>query len=131
MTSVPVHSGPFHAAAVSDSGEDLRARVLTFLRAGLEGGEAVVSVVSEHAGKIVGTALGDDAERIRWGLPGLSYRHLGRASEAIRGFLAGRRAAGAATRLLIESDFDGGPRGTSRLGACLRSETASTQLLGS
>ena len=131
MTSGPVQSGPFHAAAVYDSGEDLRARVLSFLRAGLEGGEAVVAVVSGHAGKIVRAALGDDAERIRWGLPGLSYQHLGRASEAIRGFLAGRRAAGAATRLLIESDLAVGPRGASRLGAYLRCETASTQLLGS
>ena len=69
MTSVPVHPGPSHAAAVYDSDEDLRARVLTFLRAGLEVGEAVVAVVSERAEKIIGAALGDDAERIRWGLP--------------------------------------------------------------
>ena len=66
MTSVPAHPGLFHAAAVYDSDGDLRARVLTFLRAGLEGGEAVVAVVSERAEKIVGTALGYDAERIRW-----------------------------------------------------------------
>ena len=130
MTSVPVHPGPFHAAALYNSDEDLRARVLTFLRAGLEGGEAVVAVVSQRAETIIGAALGDGAERIRWGLPGLSYQHLGRASEAIRDYLAGRRAAGAGTRLLTESDLDGGSRGASRLGAYLRSETASTQLLG-
>lgn len=52
MTSVPAHPGPFHAAAVYNSDEDLRARVLTFMRAGLEGGEAVVVVVSERAEKI-------------------------------------------------------------------------------
>ena len=86
-----------------NSDEDLRARVLTFLRAGLEGGEAVVAVVSGRAGKGVGTAFGDDAERIRWGLPGLSYQHLGRASRAVCVDLAGIRAAGGATRLLIES----------------------------
>ena len=95
-----------------------------------EGGEAVVAVVSRRAEKVIGAALGDDAARIRWGLPGLSYQHLGRASEAIRGYLAARRAAGAATRLLTESDIHGGTRGPGRLAAYLRSETAATQLLG-
>jgi anti-sigma regulatory factor (Ser/Thr protein kinase) len=130
VTSIPVPVGPSHAAALYDSDEDLRARVLNFLRAGLDGGEAVVAVVSQRAEKIVGSALGDDAAQIRWGLPGLSYQHLGRASEAIRGYLAGRRAAGAATRLLMEGELDGGPRGAGRMAAYLRSEAAATQLFG-
>jgi anti-sigma regulatory factor (Ser/Thr protein kinase) len=130
MTSVRTHPDPSHAAAFYDSEEDLRTRVLSFLRAGLEGGEAVVAVVSQRAEKIIRAALGDDAAQIRWGLPGLSYQHLGRASEAFRGYLAGRRAAGAATRLLTESDLDGGPRAAGRLAAYLRSETTATQLYG-
>ena len=130
MTSVALPAGPSHAAALYNSDEDLRARALAFLRAGLDGGEAVVAVVSQRAEKIVGSALGDDAAQIRWGLPGLSYQHLGRASEAIRGYLAGRRAAGAATRLLTESELDGGPRGAGRVAAYLRSEAAATQLFG-
>ena len=128
MTSIPMPAS--HAAALYNSDEDLRARVLAFLRAGLEGGEAVVAVVSQRAEKIVGSALGDDAAQIRWGLPGLSYQHLGRMSEAIRGYLAGRRAAGAATRLLTEGELDGGPRGAGRMAAYLRSEAAATQLFG-
>ncbi len=130
MTSAALPAGPSHAAALYGSDEDLRARALAFLHAGLEGGEAVVAIVSQRAERIVGSALGDDAARIRWGLPGLSYQHLGRMSEAIRGYLAGRRAAGAATRLLTESELDGGPRGASRMAAYLRSEAAATQLFG-
>jgi len=123
-------AGPRHAAALYTSDADLRSRVLSFLRAGLEAGEAVVAVVSHRAEKIVSAGLGDDADRIRWGLPGLSYRHLGRASEAIRGYLAGRRAADAATRLLTESDLSGSDRPPGRMAAYLRSETAATQLFG-
>ena len=123
-------AGPRHAAALYNSDEDLRSRVLSFLRAGLEGGEAVVAVVSHRAEKIVSAGLGDDADRIRWGLPGLSYQHLGRASEAIRGYLAGRRAADAATRLLTESDLGGSDRPPGRMAAYLRSEMAATQLFG-
>jgi len=130
MTSAPVHPSPSHAAALYHSDEDLRVRVLNFLRTGLDGGEAVVAVVSQRAEKILRTALGNDAARIRWGLPGLDYHHLGRASEAIRGYLAGRQAAGAGTRLLTEGDLNGSPRAASRLAAYLRSETAATQLFG-
>lgn len=124
------HAGLRHAAALYNSDDDLRSRVLSFLRAGLEGGEAVVAVVSQRAEKIVSAGLGDDADRIRWGLPGLSYQHLGRASEAIRGYLAGRRAADAATRLLTESDIGGSGRAPGRMAAYLRSEMAATQLFG-
>ena len=123
-------AGPRHAAALYNSDEDLRSRVLSFLRAGLEGGEAVVAVVSHRAKKIVSAGLGADADRIRWGLPGLSYQHLGRTSEAIRGYLAGRRAADAATRLLTESDLGGSDRPPGRMAAYLRSEVAATQLFG-
>ena len=43
------HAGLRHAAALYSSADDLHSRVLSFLRAGLEGGEAVVAVVSERA----------------------------------------------------------------------------------
>jgi anti-sigma regulatory factor (Ser/Thr protein kinase) len=130
MTSLPMPPAPSHAAAFYDSDQDLRPRVLAFLRAGLDGGEAVVAVVSQRAEKILSAALGDDAAQIRWGLPGLSYQHLGRMSEVLRGYLAGRRAAGAATRLLTEGDLEGGPRGASRRAAYLRAEAAATHLFG-
>src|SRR5512142_1181079 len=116
------HAGLRHAAALYSSDEDLRSRVLSFLRTGPERRGAVVAVVSQRAEKIVSAGLGDDADRVRWGLPGLSYQHLGRASEAIRGYLAGRRAADAATRLLTESDLDGSDRAPGRMAAYLRSE---------
>lgn len=130
MTSVPMFPGPSHAAAFFDSDEDLRARVLSFLRAGLDGGEAVVVVVSQRAERIIRAALGDDAAQIRWGLPGLSYQHLGRASETFRSYLAGRRAARAATRLLTEGDLGDGPRVASRRAAYLRAEAAAAHVYG-
>ncbi len=58
----------------------------------------------------------------------MSYQHLGRASEAIRGYLACRRAAGAPTRLLTEGGVNVSARG--RMAAYLRSEMAATQLYG-
>jgi len=119
---------PHHAAALYDSDEDLRGRVLAFLRSGLRGGEAVLAIVSQRAEKNVAAALGDEAAGIRWSLPGVSYQHLGRASEAIRGYLAGRRAAGAPTRLLTEGEVDVSGRG--RMAAYLRSEMAATRLHG-
>jgi len=128
MTPASVTARPHHAAALYDSDQDLRGRVLGFLRSGLRGGEAVVAIVSQRAEKNVAAALGDEAAGIRWSLPGMTYQHLGRASEAIRGYLAGRRAAGAPTRLLTEGEVDGSGRG--RMAAHLRSEMAATQLYG-
>jgi hypothetical protein len=128
MTPASVTARPHHAAALYDSDQDLRGRVLGFLRSGLRGGEAVVAIVSQRAEKNVAAALGDEAAGIRWSVPGMSYQHLGRASEAIRGYLAGRRAAGAPTRLLTEGEVDGSSRG--RMAAHLRSEMAATQLYG-
>ncbi len=52
---------PHHAAALYDSDEDLRGRVLAFLRSGLRAGEAVVAIVSQRAEKNVAAALGDEA----------------------------------------------------------------------
>jgi len=128
MTPASVTARPHHAAALYDSDQDLRGRVLGFLRSGLRGGEAVVAIVSQRAEKNVAAALGDEAAGIRWSLPGMTYQHLGRASEAIRGYLAGRRAAGAPARLLTEGEVDGSGRG--RMAAHLRSEMAATQLYG-
>ena len=122
--------GPHHAAAVYRTDADLRDRVGSFLQAGLGNGEAVVAVVSGRAQKILGTALGDEADRVHWGLPGLSYAHLGRASEAIRGYLAERHTSGGAMRLLTESSLHAGARAPGRIAAYLRSETAATQVFG-
>ncbi len=128
MTAALAPAHAQHAAALYDSDEDLRARVLGFVRSGLRGGEAVLAIVSQRTEKKVANALGDEAAGIRWGLPGLSWQHLGRMSEAVRGYLAGRRAAGAPTRLLTEGGVDDGARG--RMAAYLRSEMAATELLG-
>ena len=79
MTPASVTARPHHAAALYDSDQDLRGRVLGFLRSGLRGGEAVVAIVSQRAEKNVAAALGDEAAGIRWSLPGMTYQHLGRA----------------------------------------------------
>jgi anti-sigma regulatory factor (Ser/Thr protein kinase) len=132
MTS-PVLSAPdtLHAAAVYDSDQDLRTRIFAFLMDGLARRETVVAVVPQHTGEVLGAALGSGAMMVQWGLPGLSYDHLGRAAETIRTYLAGQRAAGVPTRLLTESDVDGGLRGPGRMAAYLRCESAASGLYDS
>ena len=66
MTSVPSAPRPLSRRRRVQLRRGIPRACLTFLRAGLEGGEAVVAVVSQRAEKIVGAALGDDADRIRW-----------------------------------------------------------------
>jgi anti-sigma regulatory factor (Ser/Thr protein kinase) len=123
--------GALHAAAVYDSDHDLRTRILGYLMDGLARREKVVAVVPQRTGEILGAALGSGATMVQWGLPGLSYQHLGRAAETIRNYLADRRAAGDATRLLTENDVNGGVRGPGRLAGYLRSESAADGLYGS
>lgn len=128
MTSAALAASACHAAIMYESDDDLRARVPAFLQAGLDDGETVVAIVPQRTGQILSEALGDGAELIQWGLPGMSYQHLGRASEALRAYLADRRAAGAPTRMLAENDVYGGPRGPGRMAGYLRAEAAATGL---
>src|SRR3954454_18489068 len=88
-----------HAAAVYDSAEDLRQRVLPYLHAGLQRGEAVVCLISGQAAETLASGLGADAEQVRWQVPGLGYRHLGQMFESTREFLATQYTAGTPTRL--------------------------------
>ena len=74
-----------HAAAVYDSDRDLSTRVLAFVMDGLARREKVVLIVPQRTSEILGSALGSGAMMVQWGLPGLSYNHLGRAAETIRG----------------------------------------------
>src|ERR1700743_152463 len=134
MTSLPPpepSAGAMHAAAFYSSEHDLRTWILDFLMEGLTRREKVVAIVPQRTGEILGAALGSGAMMVQWGLPGLSYHHLGRAAETIRGYLADRRAAGDPTRLLTESDVDGGVRGPGRMAGYLRSESAADGLYGS
>lgn len=129
----PAISAPdtLHAAAIYDSDRDLRDRIVTFVIDGLARRETVVAVVPEHTGEILGAALGSGAMMVQWGLPELNYHHLGRATETVRNYLADRRAAGDPTRLLTESEVDGGIRGPGRMAAYLRAESAAEGLYGS
>jgi len=127
----PSTADTLHAAAVYDSDRDLSTRVLTFVMDGLARREKVVLIVPQRTSEILGSALGSGAMMVQWGLPGLSYDHLGRAAETIRNYLADRRAAGEPTRLLTENDVDGGLRGPGRLAGYLRSEAAADGLYGS
>ena len=121
------HDGARHAAALYDSDDDLRGRVLPYLRAGIEDGEDVVVIVSHQAEQALRSGLGKHAARIRWGLPDMSYGHLGRASETIRGFFTRQRSARAPTRLLAENDMNGPP---GRAAAYLRADAAANDLYG-
>ena len=129
----PVDATPetLHAVAVYDSDQDLRTSILAYLIDGISRREKVVAIVPQHTGEVLGAALGSGAMMVQWGLPGLSFEHLGRATETIRGYLADRRAAGDPTRLLTENDVDGGIRGPGRLASYLRCESAADGLYGS
>jgi anti-sigma regulatory factor (Ser/Thr protein kinase) len=116
-----------HAAVLYDSDDDLRGRVLPYLRAGIDNGEDVVVIVSEPAEQAVRAGLGNRAAGIRWALPGMSYGHLGRASEAMRAFLGRHRSAGTRTRLLTENDVNDDP---GRTAAYLRADAAANDLYG-
>jgi anti-sigma regulatory factor (Ser/Thr protein kinase) len=127
----PPSPGAPHAAAVYGSDQELRTHILGYLMEGLTRHEKVVAVVPPRTGQVLGASLGSGAMMVQWGLPGLNYHHLGRAAETIRGYLTERREAGEMTRLLTESDVDGGRRGPGRLAAYLRSESAADELYGS
>jgi anti-sigma regulatory factor (Ser/Thr protein kinase) len=116
-----------HAAVLYHSEEDLCGRVLPYLWAGIENGDDVVVIVSDQAELALRAGLGSHAAGIRWGLPGLGYGHLGRASETMRKFFAGQQAAGARTRLLAENQVGGAP---GRMAAYLRAEAAANDLYG-
>jgi anti-sigma regulatory factor (Ser/Thr protein kinase) len=124
----PNSADAMHAAAFYSSEHDLRTWILAFLMEGLARREKVVAIVPPRTGEILGTALGSGAMLVQWGLPGMSYDHLGRAAETLRNFLAAQRAAGETTRLLTENDLDGGRREPSRLASYLRAESASEEL---
>jgi anti-sigma regulatory factor (Ser/Thr protein kinase) len=129
----PAISAPdtLHAAAIYESDRDLRDRIVTFLIDGLARREKVVAVVPQRTGEILGAALGSGAMMVQWGVPGLDYHHLGRATETVRNYLTERRAAGGPTRLLTETEVDGGLRGPGRMAAYLRAESAAEGLYGS
>ena len=114
-----------HAVALYDSEESLGARVVPYLREGLDRGETVVAVVSDAAEQIVRSALGGDADRVQWRAGEVSYHRLGAMFEGFRQFLADQRAAGARMRLLTENDVGGGP---DRLGAYLRNEAMTNEV---
>jgi anti-sigma regulatory factor (Ser/Thr protein kinase) len=137
MTS-PQPAGPetsasesLHAAAIYGSDQELRGAIASFLIDGLARREKVIAVVPQRTGEILGAALGSGAMMVQWGLPGMSYHHLGRAAETLRNYLAERRAAGEPARLLTENDVDGGIRGPGRLASYLRCESAADELYGS
>jgi anti-sigma regulatory factor (Ser/Thr protein kinase) len=126
----PPSPSALHAAAVYGSDQELRTQILPFVMDGLTRHEKVVAVVPPRTGEILGAAFGSGAMMVQWGLPGLDYHHLGRTAETIRSYLTERREAGEPTRLLTESDVDGGRRGPGRLAAYLRSESAADELYG-
>jgi anti-sigma regulatory factor (Ser/Thr protein kinase) len=119
--------GPLHAAVVYDSPESLATRAAPFLRRGVARGETVLAVVPARAQQILRSALGDQADRVRWRQPGLAHRGLGEVFEEFRGFLADQDRAGAPARLLTENDLDG-EADPGRLAAYLRFEAASTEV---
>lgn len=118
---------PAHAAALFGSGDDLRRRVVPFVRDGLAAGETVVAVVSEGAAAHLRDGLGSDRRDVQWQLPGVGYGSLGPMFDGMRRYLAGQYEAGNRVRLIAENDR---PASTARTAAYLRFEAASNQVLG-
>jgi anti-sigma regulatory factor (Ser/Thr protein kinase) len=116
-----------HAAALFESGDDLRRRVVPFVRAGLAAGETVVAVVSGRAAAQLRAGLGADEREIRWQLPDVSYRSLGPMFNGLRRYLAGQYEAGNRVRLIAENDTISS---SARTAAYLRFEAASNHVLG-
>jgi anti-sigma regulatory factor (Ser/Thr protein kinase) len=110
---------------VYGSDEDLRARVLPYLRAGLDRGDEVVAVVTERAELALRAGLGRDGDAVQWRAPGVSYHRIGQLLEGIRAFLAPRSTGETPIRLLMENDIDGDP---DRQTAHLRVEAAANDL---
>ena len=117
--------GAPHAVALYDSEESLRARVVPYVREGLDRGETIVAVVSDAAERILRSALRGDAGRVQWRAGEVSYDRLGAMFEGFRQFLADQRAAGVAMRLLTQNDVAGGP---DRIGAYLRNEAMTNEV---
>jgi anti-sigma regulatory factor (Ser/Thr protein kinase) len=118
---------PRHAVALYESADDLRRRVLPFLRSGLAGGETTLAIVSSEAASQLRAALGSDHDEVQWHLPGFSYDSLGPMFSGLRTFMAEQAEAGNAVRLLAEN-----PTAThdGRTAAYLRFEAASNDVMG-
>jgi anti-sigma regulatory factor (Ser/Thr protein kinase) len=114
-----------HAIAVYGSDDDLRSRVVPYLRGGLDRGETVVAVTTERAERALRAGLGDDADRVRWGGGEVAYQRLGRVLDGIRAFLTAQSAADVPTRLLTENDIEGDSH---HQAAYLRTEAAANDL---
>jgi len=123
MSARPPTPPAAHAVAVYDSDDDLRSRVVPYLRAGLDSGDRVVAVVTQRAQRALRAGLAGDGDVVQWHAPGLAYHQLGGLLEGIRAFLAER--AGVPTRLLMENDTDGDQH---RHAAHLRIEAAANEL---
>jgi anti-anti-sigma factor len=123
----PATAAVRHAVAVYDSDDALRDLVLPFVHEGLDGAERVVVLVSPPAEAGLRVALGAEASRVRWSLPGAPLDHHGRRSEAVRAHLEAQRRAHGRTRLLVEHGVGGG---RARLEDALRRDAADNELLG-
>lgn len=116
-----------HTLLLYDSEGSLRARAVPYVRAGLDGGETVIAVVSDDVQRALRAALGDDAARVHWQAGDVSYARLGAMLEGFRRFLAEQRTAGVSLRLLAQNDTTGTPH---RMAAYLRIEAMANEVLG-
>jgi anti-sigma regulatory factor (Ser/Thr protein kinase) len=91
-----------HVAVLYTSDGELRDLLLPYLAEALRRQDQIVAVVSEAAQRVLCEALGEAADRIQWGGPGLSSNRLGRVFEAFGDYLAQQYRAGIPTRVVGE-----------------------------
>jgi anti-sigma regulatory factor (Ser/Thr protein kinase) len=123
---VNASTGEFvHVAALYASDEQLRDLLLPYLDQGLLRHEAILAVISEDARRVLCDALGDAADRVQWGCPGVSYDRLGQVLEGFADYLARQHRAGVGTRVIGEFDADSNP---DRVSQYLRYESMANEV---
>ncbi|MBV9652247.1 MAG: sensor histidine kinase [Pseudonocardiales bacterium] len=95
-----------HVAVLYGSDAQLRNLLLPYLAGALGRREEVLVVISVTAERVLRDALGDAADSVQWGGPGLSYERLGRMFGAFSDYLEQRHRAGVPAHVIAEPDPD-------------------------
>lgn len=129
MSAVPDPRGPAvgfaHVAVLYESDEQLRDLLSPHLAEALHRREQILAVISEAAQRVLRKAMGEAADRIDWGGPGLSSNRLGRVFGAFGDYLAQQCRAGVPTRVIGEPSSDISP---DRLSQYLRYVSMATEV---
>lgn len=120
-------TGFAHVAVVYGSDAQLHDLLAPYLAETLRRREHILVVISNAAERVLRDALGEAADRVEWGGPGLSYNRLGRMFGTVGDYLAQRHSDGVPTRVIVEPGSDISP---DRLSQYLRYVSMATEVYG-